>query len=377
MLAVLITAGRLVTVTARRHTPNAAARVSLDAALMALAALVLTVHVLAHGELRLGGLTLTMHSLYTPVFLFTLLALRVALIGFRPRVSWRAPVAAGHLALAGVAGARHRRVSARARTAGARGAHRRRPHGLRARPLAIECARHGSAVVLSAQSEPSARPRGHRQLAHPPARQLRGERRVILDRRHRDHRRLVATGALPAEPACGRRSRWVHVARARAVPADRGRAHVRADAVDAASLCAARRRGAHATAIRRRRDSRFHGRVRLGARRPRDAVSGRPPAHPHRRRAWRWRSNCFPRRAGSIRRPCRRSTRRSPPTRGPSACSSCRSAYATACPRSAISRPPRSSTRRCTARRSSAATCRAWKPRPKPPCSACRFRPRS
>jgi hypothetical protein len=62
-----------------------------DVPMAVLIALVLVVHVGAGGSLDLGALSLSMHTLYTPILALTTLLVTRLLLMFRPRLSWSVP----------------------------------------------------------------------------------------------------------------------------------------------------------------------------------------------------------------------------------------------------------------------------------------------
>lgn len=65
------------------------ARLALDAIIVALGVTIAAVTLTGTGQVRLGSLTLSMRTLYTPVLLLTLLVLWRLVLSFRVRLTWR------------------------------------------------------------------------------------------------------------------------------------------------------------------------------------------------------------------------------------------------------------------------------------------------
>lgn len=88
MLGLVYVASHLVRVTVRREAVDGArrpVRVVLDLLMGTIVALILVVHVIGDGSVQAGSLPISMHSLYTPVLILSILAvLRLALV-LRPR----------------------------------------------------------------------------------------------------------------------------------------------------------------------------------------------------------------------------------------------------------------------------------------------------
>ena len=66
-------------------------RALLDAAIVALAGLILGVHFLGRGSIRIASTSISMRSLYTPMLVLSVLLLLRVLVSLRPRVTWRPP----------------------------------------------------------------------------------------------------------------------------------------------------------------------------------------------------------------------------------------------------------------------------------------------
>ena len=88
MLTAVYVTARLVTVTVRREKISGArrhVRIVLDLALGVIVALILGVHVIAGGAVQAGALSISMHSLYTPVLVLSAIAVLRWVIVRQPR----------------------------------------------------------------------------------------------------------------------------------------------------------------------------------------------------------------------------------------------------------------------------------------------------
>ena len=90
MLAVVYTAGRTVSVSRAPAMPGRVrGLVLIDLTLIVLVVLIVGVHWIAGGAIRVGPLSMAMRSLYTPMLLLALLVLARVILATRPVVSYR------------------------------------------------------------------------------------------------------------------------------------------------------------------------------------------------------------------------------------------------------------------------------------------------
>ena len=87
----------------RRRVPTRWARVLIDAAIVALVLLIVSVHVIGGGSIRIASISVSMRSLYTPVLVLSLLVLARGLMMVRPVLAWRPPPGSAAMWRAGIA----------------------------------------------------------------------------------------------------------------------------------------------------------------------------------------------------------------------------------------------------------------------------------
>ena len=93
MLGICFIGSRLLAVSfgyAQRPAPRTG-RALVNAGIVALVGLMVGVHVLGGGSVRVASISISMRSLYTPMLMLTLLVLARIALSLRPRIAWRPP----------------------------------------------------------------------------------------------------------------------------------------------------------------------------------------------------------------------------------------------------------------------------------------------
>ena len=103
--ALYVGAEVLVVSPSRARVGSGHGRRMIEIAITTLVCVMIGVHGMAGGAITIGGLTITMRTLYTPMLLLTVLAIVRLLLALHPTVSWRPPQVPSRLAAYAVAGA--------------------------------------------------------------------------------------------------------------------------------------------------------------------------------------------------------------------------------------------------------------------------------
>lgn len=107
MLGALFVASRCLVISpiSARPTRHHLGRLVLDVAIAAIALVIGGIYVLGGGSIRLASMSISMHSLYTPMLLLTLLVVARLLLAIRMHVEWLpAPITRSHVRVLAIAG---------------------------------------------------------------------------------------------------------------------------------------------------------------------------------------------------------------------------------------------------------------------------------